>query len=720
MALLKDQVTGGGATGYTGYTGYTGPGVGATGPTGPSGSSVTGPTGYTGPRGATGYTGYTGPGNFTGPTGYTGYTGYTGAVGTGATGATGYTGYTGPGGGSVTSPKVYFITNVGGTYTAYLNGSSISSNSNLDTVITALQSNIAGSPAIVEFGAGDFTTTTGMNWATGNITIKGQGMGVTNIIAASGSVPLDFTAFFKFDPSQAATPHSLTVTADAGDLTITVSAANSTNYAAGDWIILYSSLDIDPEFPGRKQGEIHQVISVNTGTGVITLAGTNTGSYVYEEYTTGNTSRIAKLTMLENITVSGITFKDADSSRPNTLGTGQVLFRFCINVLVQGCQFRDMFHTGVEHWQTVGFKMDSCDMKDIKDVTPSANTYYGINTRGASVNTTIQNSTFNNMRHSTATDAGSTTYYAGRVRNLTVDGNTSINSTTGHFDTHGGVAGAVFSNNTAIGGDSSANGIQVRTPSIITGNSLYSAGGRGLGILLFGAQFGGVGSAGSIVTGNFIEGFDSGVYVDFLVDAIGIHDNSIQLCNTGITMTGFGSQPGGDKSSILHNRIENCVGAGITADSQVDVKVDGNYFNANSVPISLAVSSVTATKWQITNNKSIGHTSSNDPTLTGSTGNMLANNYGFAGLQYSAPSNGSTVTMTQENLVLDPSGALATLTVNLPTTPYSGEQAVISTSQTITALTLGGGTIIGAVTTLVANTAVRYIFRGSTSRWYKN
>ena len=704
MALLLGQVVGSGSTGYTGYTGYTGPGVGATGPTGPSGSSVTGATGYTGPRGATGYTGYTG---YTGPGG--------------AQGVTGYTGYTGPAGvGSITNPKYYFITNVGGTYTAYLSGSSISSNSNLDTVITAVQSNIAGAAATVEFGVGDFTTTAGMNWATGNIKIKGQGMGVTNIIAASGSVPLDSTAFFKFDPTQAATPHSLTVTADAGDLTITVSPANSTNYAAGDWIILYSSLDIDPEFPGRKQGEIHQVISVDTGTGVITLAGTNTGSYVYEEYTTGNTSRIAKLTMLENITVSGITFKDADTSRPNTLGTGQTLFRFCVNTLVEGCQFKDMYHTGLENWQTVGFKMNGCDIQDIKDVSPSANTYYGINTRGAAVNTTIQNCTFDNMRHSTATDAGSTTYYAGRVRNLTVDGNTSINSTTGHFDTHGGVAGAVFSNNTSIGGDSASNGIQVRTPSVITGNALYSAGGRGNGILLFGSQFGGTGSGGSIVSNNLLDGWDNGIYIDVLVNDIAIDGNSIQSCNSGITMTGFGGNPGGDRSSINNNRIENCVNAGITADSQVDVKVNSNYFNGNSVPISLGTSSVSATKWQITNNKSINHTSSNDPTLTGTSGNMLSNNFGFNGFQYAAPSNGTTVVMGQEILVLNPSGALASLTVTLPANPYGGEQAVISCSQAIAALTLNGGTIVGAATAIAANGSLRYIYRASTAIWYRN
>jgi hypothetical protein len=88
-----------------------------------------------------------------------------------------------------------------------------------------------------------------------------------------------------------------------------------------------------------------------------------------------------------------------------------------------------------------------------------------------------------------------------------------------------------------------------------------------------------------------------------------------------------------------------------------------------------------------------------------------------------APSTGGTVTMAAglSRQVLNPAGTIATLTVNLPTLPFDGDVTEISTSQTVTALTVAttdSSSIIGAPSTLVASTGVRFVYRLSNTTWY--
>ena len=68
---------------------------------------------------------------------------------------------------------------------------------------------------------------------------------------------------------------------------------------------------------------------------------------------------------------------------------------------------------------------------------------------------------------------------------------------------------------------------------------------------------------------------------------------------------------------------------------------------------------------------------------------------------------GSTITMQTAVLVLNPTGTLAALTVNLPLNPVDGADASITSTATITALTLNANTgdsivpgVLGALTAL--------------------
>jgi hypothetical protein len=85
------------------------------------------------------------------------------------------------------------------------------------------------------------------------------------------------------------------------------------------------------------------------------------------------------------------------------------------------------------------------------------------------------------------------------------------------------------------------------------------------------------------------------------------------------------------------------------------------------------------------------------------------------------PTTGFNITIgnNQNILYLTPAGTLATGTVTLPT-PVDRQEATIGTSQTITAFTLTGGTIVGAApATLSANTAIKYIYYAAIGAWYR-
>lgn len=70
-------------------------------------------------------------------------------------------------------------------------------------------------------------------------------------------------------------------------------------------------------------------------------------------------------------------------------------------------------------------------------------------------------------------------------------------------------------------------------------------------------------------------------------------------------------------------------------------------------------------------------------------------------------------------LLVDPSGTLATLTVNMPNSPNDGDIATISTSQIITSLTIGNGTVINAPTTLAVGGFAQFIYNAAANKWFR-
>lgn len=93
-----------------------------------------------------------------------------------------------------------------------------------------------------------------------------------------------------------------------------------------------------------------------------------------------------------------------------------------------------------------------------------------------------------------------------------------------------------------------------------------------------------------------------------------------------------------------------------------------------------------------------------------------------ASIQLEVPASGDTVLITDatDMLILNPAGALATLTITLPSINIDqGQVVTIASSTEITSVTLNGGSINGAITTLPANGFAQYIYELSTNEWFR-
>jgi hypothetical protein len=93
-------------------------------------------------------------------------------------------------------------------------------------------------------------------------------------------------------------------------------------------------------------------------------------------------------------------------------------------------------------------------------------------------------------------------------------------------------------------------------------------------------------------------------------------------------------------------------------------------------------------------------------------------------IEYITPATGfsQTITNTTTFLVIEPTGTLATGTVIMPASPVDGQVVTLTTTQTITTLTHNpntGQTLKGALTTITANSNAAWIYKTSTTTWYR-
>lgn len=90
--------------------------------------------------------------------------------------------------------------------------------------------------------------------------------------------------------------------------------------------------------------------------------------------------------------------------------------------------------------------------------------------------------------------------------------------------------------------------------------------------------------------------------------------------------------------------------------------------------------------------------------------------------QYVVPLTGDTVVYSGPDtlLVLDPAGALADLTITVPSVGLKDGHRVIAVSTfNITTVTFNGGTFAGSVATLAANTARAFTYSAAAAKWFR-
>ena len=89
-------------------------------------------------------------------------------------------------------------------------------------------------------------------------------------------------------------------------------------------------------------------------------------------------------------------------------------------------------------------------------------------------------------------------------------------------------------------------------------------------------------------------------------------------------------------------------------------------------------------------------------------------------VQPEAPATGATVTVLggrEVFVALSPAGTIAALTITLASSPTNGDRVTITSTKIVTLVTMDGGTIVGALTTLALGGFGAFVFNGDTSTW---
>ena len=93
-------------------------------------------------------------------------------------------------------------------------------------------------------------------------------------------------------------------------------------------------------------------------------------------------------------------------------------------------------------------------------------------------------------------------------------------------------------------------------------------------------------------------------------------------------------------------------------------------------------------------------------------------------VSYNTPTTGATITLPSFDsgelmVFLNPAGTLATITINMPSAVADGQKVSLMTSQVLTLVTMGGGTILSALTTLGINAFATYAYSATNTTWFR-
>jgi hypothetical protein len=181
---------------------------------------------------------------------------------------------------------------------------------------TALQPAIAKLPAAggkIFVKAGVYPLTSTIQISQSNVHIQGEGMGIT-IFAADSTMTGD-TPALEVHNSAVGTARPLVADTARGDTSLKVSPADAASFKVGDYVLLFSDKEIDTEQPAKHAGEIKQIITIDTTSGVVAF-----DDQIFDTYTQAASAQLVQITMLQNITLSD--FSITTNATSSTLKRG--------------------------------------------------------------------------------------------------------------------------------------------------------------------------------------------------------------------------------------------------------------------------------------------------------------------------------------------------------------------------------------------------------------
>lgn len=374
----------------------------------------------------------------------------------------------------------YLIYKSGSTYYAKPGDgvSSTTSNSDFKTLIQGLINGIspAGTPTLIQLGTGDFDVNTQIlvpTSAIGNITIKGMGMGLTNLNITStwNGTTLDSVnaVAIKFGAMPSITTGitgTLTANCPIRSMTLTVSTPDAAKFAVGDLILLTSTLawSTAPS-ASSPQAEIKKITAISTGTITFDVP-------TFDTYNTANTAVIYKLSnMIKNMTLSNLTIRKGSGLNTDTGNTTGVVFfqANCVeNMQLDRVQLIDTvsnYDTGLTLISCINSNINNCYI--YQNPTQTYNLQYGITLDSCCQNITVSDCrSFGRWRHpfemcNDQTGSG----LQGIGRNISVQNCVSEGSEVASFDVHPGGEMISFDNCKVLGTTDSTGsvGFEIRT-----------------------------------------------------------------------------------------------------------------------------------------------------------------------------------------------------------------------------------------------------------------
>lgn len=558
-------------------------------------------------------------------------------------------------------PYTYIIYKSGSNFIADsgqgISPSTSTSNSDFATLFNNVISGInpAGTPTRIQLGAGDFPINNLISIppsTIGNIEVRGMGMGVTNLLMSTGLNSQGANDAIKVGAltvSSSGNTGTLTANANIKATTVTMSTADSAKFAVDDYVLLeHTGIYSAAPSGGARQGEVHRVTAVNTGTGVVTL-----NTPILANYTTANTALLIKLTLLTNVKFAHLTIKkDVGNLTSSTI---QFFTAYHVNNMQLDCvQLIDSvanFYSALTYQSCINSSITNCYI--LQNAANASNQQYGIALTSHCTNIIVDHcKAYGSWRHPfevTGRTSVSDPCTAGQGRNVTISNCLSIGSNTGSFDTHAD-ADQVRFENCAVLGTTGGNGFELRSARPVVSNCTVNAAvTRGFD-LLEDASDAQIISCSASNCGN--EGLRIQTNVKRVKVIGGSYNNN---SNDGINVA-----IGADYTVISGVNANNNTFNGIKIIDTDHVNINGCLTTGNTLHgIYVNAPTLTLSNVSVSNNDTTGNTLSGillDPNVTGSSSTFLGN-----GLLLRNPANTFTSTIVNPAVT-----ANSTLQFNAP------------------------------------------------------